>query len=75
MIKIFSTIIFIFCVFNLRIPSCTAESVVNLDKNDRILILAPHPDDEAIGAAGLILQTMSRHPVLWLKAKVRLSAI
>ena len=43
---------FIFC------QSVWAESPSYINKKDRILILAPHPDDEAIGAAGIIQKAM-----------------
>jgi LmbE family N-acetylglucosaminyl deacetylase len=32
---------------------------ITFDKKDRILILAPHPDDEAIGCAGIIQEALS----------------
>ena len=37
-----------------------AESVPPLKETDRILILAPHPDDETIGAAGIIQEAVAR---------------
>ncbi|TBR16567.1 PIG-L family deacetylase, partial [bacterium] len=53
--KILSFLIFI-------IPSfCFAQQVIPLYEitaNDRILILAPHPDDESIGTAGIIQKSL-----------------
>lgn len=38
---------------------------LSIDKNDRILIIAPHPDDECIGVGGL-LKKYSKQCVVWL---------
>ena len=36
------------------------EPMPEFRDNDRILILAPHPDDEAIGAGGIIQEALKR---------------
>ncbi|MFA5287586.1 MAG: PIG-L family deacetylase, partial [Candidatus Omnitrophota bacterium] len=63
----------IFCIFSvclasyLFLPACSfADSPISggcLDqfrKDERILILAPHPDDEAIACAGIIQEALAR---------------
>jgi LmbE family N-acetylglucosaminyl deacetylase len=48
-------------LFNMRNPksvSHTAVPVMELKKNDRILILAPHPDDEALNCSGIIQESI-----------------
>jgi LmbE family N-acetylglucosaminyl deacetylase len=37
------------------------ESELTLSEKDRILILAPHPDDEVLGCSGIIQQAVSMH--------------
>jgi LmbE family N-acetylglucosaminyl deacetylase len=41
-----------------------AKDPVNLTKNDRVLILAPHPDDETIGACGAIQNALKKNAKL-----------
>ncbi|MDD4980211.1 MAG: PIG-L family deacetylase [Candidatus Omnitrophica bacterium] len=41
-------------------PPLTLNSIKPIEKNDRILILAPHPDDEAIGCAGIIQEAVDK---------------
>jgi len=40
--------------------SPTISTLEPIKKTDRILILAPHPDDEAIGCAGIIQEAVSK---------------
>lgn len=39
-------------------PVEAVKSIDSIQKNDRILILAPHPDDETIGCAGIIQEAL-----------------
>ncbi len=67
MYKKLAFILFFFIAFNgLVYPETTSppeQAAINslepLKKDDRILILAPHPDDEAIACAGIIQQALS----------------
>ncbi|MBE5871396.1 MAG: hypothetical protein E7294_09075 [Lachnospiraceae bacterium] len=38
--------------------------VIDISENDKILIIAPHPDDECIGAGGILLRYASQCDVL-----------
>ncbi len=53
---------FFFAAFFLIFISKVAavEPLAPLKDDDRILVLAPHPDDEAIGAGGILQQAISR---------------
>jgi len=55
--------IIIFCIFLVSCFTAAAEAekgCVNFTKNDRVLILAPHPDDETIGACGAIQNALKK---------------
>ena len=60
-LKLISPLIFLSLTFLCRQVSASGipalEPVV---KDDRILILAPHPDDEAIACAGVIQEALKK---------------
>src|SRR5665811_1483867 len=43
---------------NIFYPKMKFEKLPEIQVNDRILILAPHPDDEAIAACGVIQKSL-----------------
>lgn len=62
--KISLFLVFFACVFIYQ-PSQAKEVIaqvptVNLKDNDRILILAPHPDDEILGCSGVVWEAISK---------------
>jgi LmbE family N-acetylglucosaminyl deacetylase len=55
-------LLFILLFLNSLLGYCLAAEPLAIEpikKHDRILILAPHPDDETIGCAGIIQQALS----------------
>jgi LmbE family N-acetylglucosaminyl deacetylase len=64
-IAVFIIIFYLLLVPHFSASAEDAESAIILTKNDRVLILAPHPDDETIGTCGVIQKALKQ------KAKVR----
>lgn len=56
--RILRIITFLLFLFPLRLQAEEIASSINFSAADRILILAPHPDDEAIGTAGVIQKAL-----------------
>src|SRR5438105_6795742 len=48
-------------IFFLILRSAFAEEFRAITSRDRVLVLAPHPDDESLGAAGLIQCAVAAH--------------
>lgn len=65
-IQRFKSVFFIFILISLIFTGCTPPEEpaegnlpeINISKEDRILILAPHPDDEIVGTGGIIEKAM-----------------
>ena len=51
--------VFIALVFALALPAQGQTNFPALTREDRLLIVAPHPDDEILGTGGLIQQAIA----------------
>ena len=60
---VFFCLILVLGLISQAVASSISTSMGSLvfDANDRILVLAPHPDDEVLGAAGVIQKAVSMH--------------
>jgi len=59
--KKFFSLLFIF-IFSL----CGENENLKIKKNERIIIFAPHPDDEILGCAGLIQKVLKKKGKIWI---------
>ncbi len=59
--RILSAVFFLFLLNQISYGKELEFKTFSLTNQDRILILAPHPDDEAIGAAGVIQKALQEN--------------
>lgn len=57
------TTIAVWLFFSIILEKEAAENISNIElrSNDRILILAPHPDDEILGCSGIIQEALAKN--------------
>lgn len=53
------SIVLIIMIHSMVLAQDSSLETLTLDSSDRILVLAPHPDDEILGAAGVIQRSVS----------------
>jgi len=60
LIRIISLVVWAITLASIAPPefSYALEDIDKITRNDRILVLAPHPDDETIGCAGIIQEAL-----------------
>ena len=58
---IFASIFLIVFVLCIALYAGESENAIGFNSEDRVLILSPHPDDEAIGTAGVIQRALKQN--------------